>query len=78
MRYGRKFQHGMEMEWKKIASKEYGKIVFHSISFHTMPCGQHKSKKIAYEVTLPVFCFTLNTISCFLLSRYMEAESGSG
>ena len=26
------------MEWKKIASMEYGKIVFHSIPFHTMPC----------------------------------------
>ena len=26
------FQHRMEMEWKKIASMKYGKIVFHSIS----------------------------------------------
>ena len=25
------FRYGMEMEWKKIASMEYGKIVFHSI-----------------------------------------------
>ena len=41
-KYGRKFLYemeyeiedfwyGMEMEWKKIASMEYGKIVFHSI-----------------------------------------------
>ena len=28
------FWYGMEMEWKKIASMEYGKIVFHSISYH--------------------------------------------
>ena len=25
------FTYAMEMEWKKIASMEYGKIVFHSI-----------------------------------------------
>ena len=24
------------MEWKKIASMEYGKIVFHSIPYHTL------------------------------------------
>ena len=29
------FWYGMEMEWKKFASMEYGKIVF-----HTMPCLQ--------------------------------------
>ena len=45
--YGRKFQYGMEygledfwygmeMEWKKIASMEYGKIVFHSIPYHAL------------------------------------------
>ena len=47
MEYGRKFQYGMEygmedfrygmeMEWKKIASMEYGKIVFHSIPYHAL------------------------------------------
>ena len=25
------FGYGMEIEWKKIASMEYGKIVFHSV-----------------------------------------------
>ena len=25
------------MEWKKFCSMEYGKIVFHSIPFHSMP-----------------------------------------
>ena len=25
------------MEWKKIASVEYGKIVFHSIPYHALP-----------------------------------------
>ena len=38
MQYGMEdFWYGMEMEWKKIASMDYGKIVFHSIPFHTMP-----------------------------------------
>ena len=26
----------MEIEWKKIASMEYGKIVFHYISYHAL------------------------------------------
>ena len=26
-----------DMEWKKIASMEYGKIVFHSNPYHTLP-----------------------------------------
>ena len=32
---------GMEWKWngKKIASMEYGKIVFHSISYHALPVG---------------------------------------
>ena len=30
------FWYGMEMKWKKIASMEYGKIVFHSIPYHAM------------------------------------------
>ena len=47
MEYGRKFWYGMEygmedfwygmeMEWKKIAIMEYGKIVFHSIPYHAL------------------------------------------
>ena len=31
------FRYGMEMEWKKITSMEYGKIVFHSIPYHALP-----------------------------------------
>ena len=27
------------MEWKKIASMEYGKIVFHSIPYHALAIG---------------------------------------
>ena len=30
------FWYGMEMEWKKIASMEYGKIIFHSIPYHAL------------------------------------------
>ena len=33
------FWYGMEMEWKKIASMEYGKIVFHSIPYHALLVG---------------------------------------
>ena len=37
MKYGMEdFYYGMKMEWKKIASKEYGKIVFHSIPYHAL------------------------------------------
>ena len=37
MQYGvGDFQYGMEMEWKKIARMKYGKIVFHSITYHPL------------------------------------------
>ena len=40
MEYGMEdFRYGMEMEWAKIASMEYGKIVFHSISYHALMLG---------------------------------------
>ena len=38
------FWYGMEMEWKKIAIMDYGKIVFHSIPYHAL---------VAVLVTLP-------------------------
>ena len=34
------FWYGMEMEWKKMASMEYGKIVFHSIPYHALTTNQ--------------------------------------
>ena len=38
MEYGMEdFTYGMEMEWKKIASMEYEKTVFHSIPYHALP-----------------------------------------
>ena len=37
------------MEWKKIASMEYGKIVFHSIPYHALTAG---SLIIRYESKL--------------------------
>ena len=49
-----------------------------SIPLHTMPCRHYRSNRIAYKVNLPVFFFTLNTISCFIQSRDVEAEAGSG
>ena len=40
MEYGMEdFWYGMEMEWKKISSMEYGKIVFHSIPYHAVTAG---------------------------------------
>ena len=34
------------MEWKKIASMEYGKIVFHSIPFHALlPSSNLKQRR---------------------------------
>ena len=48
------------------------------LPFHAMPCRQHKSNKIAYKVNFPAFFFKLNAISCFILSRDVEMEAGSG
>ena len=58
MEYGRKFLYGMEygmedfwygmeMEWKKIASMEYGKIVFHSFPYHALFTGMTLFRKTA-------------------------------
>ena len=42
MEYGMDdFWYGIEIEWKKIASMEYGKIVFHS-----MPCPVDNTSQI--------------------------------
>ena len=50
MEYRKKFWYGMEwtifrMEWKKIACMEYGKISFHSISYHAL-FASHQAQKI--------------------------------
>ena len=34
------FSMEWNMEWKKIASIEYVKIIFHSIPHHAMPAGE--------------------------------------
>ena len=36
----------VSMEWKKIASMEYGKIVFNSIPYHAMPMYKKGSKSL--------------------------------
>ena len=37
MEYGMEnFWYGMEMQWKKIARMEYGKIIFHFIPYHAL------------------------------------------
>ena len=43
------FSYEMEMEWKKIASMEYGKIVFHSISYHAC-CAEHRLDCLQSEI----------------------------
>ena len=50
---------------------QYG-IWKNRLPFHIMPTRQHKSNKIAYKVNLPVV-FSLNAISCFILSKEVEA-----
>ena len=35
------FWCGIEMEWKKIASMEYGKIVFHTMPWRTFRARRH-------------------------------------
>ena len=57
---------------------QYG-IRKNRLPFNTMPFRQHKSNKITYKVNLRVF-FLLNAISCFILSRDVEAVEfcGSG
>ena len=38
----------MEMEWKKIASMEFGKIVFHSIPYHALVAGRQQRRDPLY------------------------------
>ena len=42
------FWYGMEMEWKKIASMEYGKIVFHSIPYHALLRDPHSANNLVF------------------------------
>ena len=54
------FSKERNMEWK-IFSEEWkwnGRklpVWKNRLPFHTIPCRQHKSNKIAYEVNLPAF-----------------------
>ena len=51
MKYGMKdFWYGMEMEWKKISSIEYGKTVFHSIPYHALsPMKERDQNKVKIQ-----------------------------
>ena len=40
------FWYGMEMQWKKIASMEYGKIVFNSIPHHALAISDNTSRDV--------------------------------
>ena len=42
------FWYGMEMEWKKIVSMEYGKIVFHSIPYHALIASERSIKQLDF------------------------------
>ena len=64
MEYGMEdFWYGMEMEWKKIASMEYGKIVFHSIPYHALfsPSKPAECADGPHTKSLPLF-FILYTV----------------
>ena len=64
MEYGRKFYYGMEygmedfwygmeMEWKKIASIEYGKIIFHSLPYHALiNCIRNRLLRVEFYWTI--------------------------
>ena len=65
------FRYGMEMEWKKIASMEYGKIVFHSIPYHALVSSKcfffvQRIMCVQYLIDwfLPFFELTLKMIAC--------------
>ena len=68
--------NGRFLVWNRRKLSVWNKEKSVSITFHTMPCRQHKSNIIAYQVNLPVFLFffTLNTISCFILSWDVELK----
>ena len=54
------FSMEWNIEWKKIATMEYGKIVFHSIPFHTMPCKSPHWYVIKYHARKNFLTFSLN------------------
>ena len=47
------FSFGMEMERKKIVTMEYGKIVFHSISYHVL--AKISSFQTKWELNIILF-----------------------
>ena len=53
------FWYGMEMEWKKIKSMKYGKIVFHSIPYHALPFYNYFNIKILLETSEKLFTLKL-------------------
>ena len=64
------------MEWK-IFSKEWkwNMEKSSSIPYHALSITQVKQNSLQSKLAR---FFTLNTISCFILSRNVEAEAGSG
>ena len=71
MEYGiEDFWYGMEMEWKKIARMEYGKIVFHSIPYHALP--QTPIGYLPQNSPPPIADFWLR--ACCMLFVYVAVE----
>ena len=46
-------EENFSMEWKKIASMEYGKIVFHSIPYHALFLVKELNKGVGVGGILP-------------------------
>ena len=68
MEYGMEdFQYEMEMKWKKIASMEYGKIVFHSIPYHAL-LGLGRETSSPWKLPCPRLedCTTFWTVEILL------------
>ena len=57
LQYGRMeyyMEEDFSMEWKKIASMAYGKIVFHSIPYHALPVQIPIQPSLPVQAALPV------------------------
>ena len=63
------FWYGIEMEWKKIAGMEYGKIVFHFISYHALNFGTLQTKGLGYSTANKRRKLTTYTLSVIQLTR---------
>ena len=53
------------MEWKKIASMEYGKIAFHSIPYHALVCVVQTKANCIFSFIALTACNVASVIRVF-------------